>query len=43
MLTRHGWKQEIDDLVEEWTPEPLVAPPTALEEAETEKIPVIVG
>jgi hypothetical protein len=30
-------------LVEEWTPEPLVAPLTAQEEAELEKLPVIVG
>jgi hypothetical protein len=36
-------KQEIDDLVDEWTPEPLVAPQTAFEEADNEKLPVIVG
>jgi serine palmitoyltransferase len=36
-------KQEIDDLVEEWTPEPLVAAQTVLEEADNEKLPVIVG
>ncbi len=35
--------QEVDELVEEWVPEPLVAPQTALEEAESEKLPVIVG
>jgi 1,3-beta-glucan synthase len=35
--------QEIDDLVDEWTPEPLVAPLTVFEEAENEKTPVIVG
>jgi 1,3-beta-glucan synthase len=35
--------QEIDDLVDEWTPEPLVAPLTAFEDAENEKTPVIVG
>ncbi|MCJ1367349.1 serine palmitoyltransferase component [Acarospora aff. strigata] len=35
--------EEIDELVEDWTPEPLVAPQTALEEAENEKRPVIVG
>lgn len=29
--------------MEEWTPEPLVAPQTAFEEAENEKLPVIVG
>jgi serine palmitoyltransferase len=36
-------EDEIDELVEEWTPEPLVAPPTAQEEAEMEKMPVLVG
>jgi hypothetical protein len=30
-------------LVDEWTPEPLVAPQTAFEESENEKLPVIVG
>lgn len=35
--------QEIDELVEDWTPEPLAAPVTAFEEAENEKRPVIVG
>jgi len=35
--------QEIDDLVDEWTPEPLVAKSTPFEEAELEKRPVIVG
>jgi hypothetical protein len=35
--------QEIDDLVDEWTPEPLVAPQTSSEEGENEKLPVIVG
>ena len=35
--------QEIDDLVEDWTPEPLVAKPTVFEEADIEKRPVIVG
>ncbi|AEO68100.1 4161cc7a-3628-4130-8e58-3e9366751364 [Thermothielavioides terrestris] len=34
---------EIDELVEEWTPEPLVAAPTAQAEADLEKVPVIVG
>jgi len=29
--------------VDEWTPEPLVAPQTAFEEAENEKLPVIIG
>jgi len=36
-------EEEIDDLVDEWTPEPLVGPPTALEENEVEKRAVIVG
>lgn len=35
--------QEVDDLVAEWTPEPLVAPQTAFEEAMDERQPVIVG
>ena len=29
--------------MDEWTPEPLVAPQTSFEEAESEKLPVIVG
>ena len=36
-------QQEIDELVDEWTPEPLVAPQSTFEEAENEKRPVIVG
>ncbi|KAE8450034.1 hypothetical protein EG329_007173 [Mollisiaceae sp. DMI_Dod_QoI] len=36
-------EEEIDDLVDEWQPEPLVTPQTAFEEAENEKMPVIVG
>ncbi|KAL2151264.1 hypothetical protein VTH82DRAFT_6362 [Thermothelomyces myriococcoides] len=36
-------EDEIDELVEEWTPEPLVAPVTPQQEAELEKLPVIVG
>ena len=35
--------KEIDELVDDWTPEPLVAPLTSFEEAENEKQPVIVG
>ncbi|KAL1303127.1 hypothetical protein AAFC00_006560 [Neodothiora populina] len=35
--------EEIDELVEDWTPEPLAAPVTAFEEAENEKRPVIIG
>ncbi|PVI03296.1 PLP-dependent transferase [Periconia macrospinosa] len=36
-------EEEIDELVDDWTPEPLVAPPTSFEEMETEKRAVIVG
>ncbi|ORY15843.1 pyridoxal phosphate-dependent transferase [Clohesyomyces aquaticus] len=36
-------EEEIDELVEDWTPEPLVAAPTKLDELENEKRPVIVG
>ncbi|PSN62637.1 PLP-dependent transferase [Corynespora cassiicola Philippines] len=36
-------EEEIDELVDDWTPEPLVAAPTQLEELENEKRPVIVG
>ncbi|KAK4982395.1 serine palmitoyltransferase component [Elasticomyces elasticus] len=36
-------EDEIDELVEDWTPEPLVAIQTTFEEAENEKRPVIVG
>jgi serine palmitoyltransferase len=36
-------EEEIDDLVEEWTPEPLVGAPTALEELDVDKRAVIVG
>ncbi|KAI2602685.1 aminotransferase class I and II [Hypoxylon sp. NC1633] len=36
-------EDEIDELVREWEPEPLVAPQTAFEEAEAEKQPIIVG
>jgi serine palmitoyltransferase len=35
--------REIDELVEDWTPEPLVATQTEFEAAENEKRPVIVG
>ncbi|KAI0165065.1 aminotransferase class I and II [Hypoxylon sp. FL1284] len=34
---------EIDELVRDWEPEPLVAPQTTFEEAESEKQPIIVG
>ncbi|KIV96890.1 hypothetical protein PV10_00704 [Exophiala mesophila] len=35
--------EEIDDLVDEWTPEPLVGKTTAFEEADLEKRAIIVG
>lgn len=35
--------KEVDELVDEWTPEPLVAPQTSFEETENDKRPVIVG
>ncbi|KAL6721146.1 serine palmitoyltransferase component [Lecanora helva] len=35
--------EEIDELVDDWTPEPLVTPQTPFEEAENEKRPVIAG
>ena len=34
---------EIEELVDEWTPEPLTGPRTTVEELEAEKLPVIVG
>ncbi|KAF2641282.1 PLP-dependent transferase [Massarina eburnea CBS 473.64] len=36
-------EEEVDELVDEWTPEPLVATPTQFEELESEKRAVIVG
>ncbi|KAL7275829.1 serine palmitoyltransferase component [Rhizina undulata] len=36
-------EEEIDELVEDWTPEPLVSPLTELEQAEHDKRPIIVG
>ncbi|KAI1340665.1 pyridoxal phosphate-dependent transferase [Xylariaceae sp. FL0016] len=36
-------EDEIDELIKEWEPEPLVSEQTAFEEAEAEKVPVIVG
>ena len=36
-------EQEIDDLVEDWTPEPIVSPLTEFEQTELERRPVIVG
>ncbi|KAK9328592.1 pyridoxal phosphate-dependent transferase [Lipomyces starkeyi] len=35
--------KEVDDLVHEWTPEPLVAPLDETDQTEVEKIPVIIG
>jgi serine palmitoyltransferase len=34
---------EVDELVDEWTPEPLVSPLTASEQADLDRLPVIVG
>lgn len=34
---------EVDDLVDEWTPEPLVGKPSSLEQMEVERRAVIVG
>ncbi|EEQ85061.2 serine palmitoyltransferase [Blastomyces dermatitidis ER-3] len=36
-------EEEIDDLVEDWTPEPLVTAPSARDEAEVEKRVVLAG
>lgn len=36
-------EDEIDDLVDEWTPEPLVGEPTPMEAMEVEKRPIAVG
>jgi serine palmitoyltransferase len=36
-------EQEIEELVEEWTPEPLVGARTADEQNEAEKLPIIAG
>ncbi|KAF8852797.1 serine palmitoyltransferase [Acephala macrosclerotiorum] len=36
-------EDEIDELVQEWEPEPLVPLPTPFEEAEVDKLPIIVG
>ncbi|XP_044717612.1 1,3-beta-glucan synthase component domain-containing protein [Hirsutella rhossiliensis] len=36
-------EDEIDELIDDWAPEPLVAEQTPFEEAESEKLPVIVG
>ena len=36
-------EDEIDDLIDEWTPEPLVGSRSPLEEMEVDKRPVIVG
>ncbi|QIX00132.1 hypothetical protein AMS68_005649 [Peltaster fructicola] len=39
----HLTEEEIDELVEDWTPEPLAAAETDFEKTENEKRPVIVG
>ncbi|PHH72431.1 hypothetical protein CDD83_4944 [Cordyceps sp. RAO-2017] len=36
-------EDEIDELIDDWAPEPLVVDPTSYEEAESEKLPIIVG
>ncbi|KAK2612223.1 serine palmitoyltransferase component [Conoideocrella luteorostrata] len=36
-------EDEIDELIDDWVPEPLITEQTPLEEAETDKLPVIVG
>ncbi|KAF2175058.1 PLP-dependent transferase [Zopfia rhizophila CBS 207.26] len=36
-------EEEIDELVDDWTPEPLVAAPAQLQDSENEKRPIIVG
>ncbi|KAF7562122.1 hypothetical protein G7046_g2004 [Stylonectria norvegica] len=36
-------EDEIEELIEEWAPEPLVAEQTALEITESERLPVLVG
>jgi len=41
--TATDYEQEIDELVQDWIPEPLAAPLTTLEELEAERQPVIVG
>lgn len=42
-ITDYLWLQEIEELIDEWTPEPLVADQTLIEEIENEKLPIIVG
>ncbi|KAJ3536641.1 hypothetical protein NM208_g6634 [Fusarium decemcellulare] len=36
-------EDEIEELIDEWQPEPLVAEQTPFEVAETERLPVLVG
>lgn len=38
-----SYYQEIDELIDDWVPEPLVSEQTPAEAIETERIPVIVG
>lgn len=35
--------KEVDELVDEWHPEPLVSPPSAFEERDLEQRPTIIG
>lgn len=36
-------EDEIEELIDEWTPEPLVAEQTSFEVAESERLPILVG
>uniref|UniRef100_A0A8H7K7N2 serine C-palmitoyltransferase n=1 Tax=Bionectria ochroleuca TaxID=29856 RepID=A0A8H7K7N2_BIOOC len=36
-------EDEVEELIEEWTPEPLVSEQTPIELAESERVPIIVG
>lgn len=36
-------EDEVEELIEEWMPEPLVSEQTAFEIAESERLPVVVG
>lgn len=42
MLTK-DMLQEIEELIDEWQPEPLVEEQDAFEATETERLPVLVG
>ncbi len=43
MITDLSGRQEIDELVEEWVPEPLAAPLSQREQADLAAVPIIVG